>query len=66
MPCFVLAGAEDTSSTPEDMKLLAESIRNGGYGAEFHLLRDAGHFAPWEQPQLVGRLLRRFFDSVID
>jgi 3-oxoadipate enol-lactonase len=66
VPCFVLAGGEDTSSTPEDMKLLAESIRNGGYGAEFHLLRDAGHFAPWEQPQLVGRLLRRFFDSVID
>jgi 3-oxoadipate enol-lactonase len=66
VPCFVLAGAEDGASTPADMKLLAESIRNGGYGAEFHLLRDAGHFAPWEQPQLVGRLLRRFFDSVID
>ena len=29
------------------MKLLAESIRSGGYGAEFHLLRDAGHYAPW-------------------
>ena len=66
VPCFVLAGGEDTASTPEDMKLLAESIRSGGYGAEFHLLRDAGHFAPWEQPQLVGRLLRRFFDSVVD
>jgi 3-oxoadipate enol-lactonase len=48
------------------MKLLAESIRSAGYGAEFHLLRDAGHYAPWEQPQLAGRLLRRFFDSVVD
>ena len=66
VPCFVLAGGEDGSSTPADMKLLAESIRNAGYGAEYHLLRDAGHYAPWEQPQMVGRLLRRFFDSVID
>ena len=66
VPCFVLAGGEDGASTPADMKLLAESIRSAGYGAEYHLLRDAGHFAPWEQPQLVGRLLRRFFDSVVD
>jgi 3-oxoadipate enol-lactonase len=66
VPCFVLAGGEDSSSTPADMKLLAESIRSGGYGAEFALLRDAGHYSPWEQPQMVGRLMRRFFDSVLD
>lgn len=65
VPTFVLAGGEDPASTPADMKLLAETIRNGGYGAEYTELRDAGHFAPWEQPQMVGRLLRRFFDSVI-
>jgi 3-oxoadipate enol-lactonase len=65
IPTFVLAGREDPVSTPADMKLLAETIRNGGYGAEYKELRDAGHFAPWEQPQLVGRLLRQFFDSVI-
>jgi pimeloyl-ACP methyl ester carboxylesterase len=65
VPSFVLAGGEDPASTPADMKLLAETIRNGGYGAEYHELRDASHFAPWEQPQMVGRLLRRFFDSVV-
>jgi len=65
VPAFVLAGGEDPASTPADMKLLAEAIRNGGYGAEYTELRDAGHFAPWEQPQMVGRLLRRFFDSVV-
>jgi 3-oxoadipate enol-lactonase len=64
IPTFVLAGGEDPVSIPADMKLLAETIRNGGYGAEYTELRDAGHFAPWEQPQMVGRLLRRFFDSV--
>ena len=64
VPTLVLAGGEDPVSTPADMKLLAEMIRNGGYGAEYTELRDAGHFAPWEQPEMVGRLLRRFFDSV--
>lgn len=66
IPAFVLAGAEDPVSTPADMKLLADTIRNGGYRAEYTELRDAGHFAAWEQPELVGRLLRRFFDSVIE
>ena len=65
VPAFVLAGGEDHSSTTADMKLLAELIRSAGYGAEFTEIRDAGHYAPWEQPQMVGRLLRRFFDSLI-
>jgi len=65
VPCFILAGGEDPASTLGDMKLLAETIRNGGYGSEYTELPDAGHFAPWEQPQTVGRLLRRFFDSVV-
>jgi 3-oxoadipate enol-lactonase len=47
------------------MRLLAETIRNGGYSAEYHEISDAGHYAPWEQPELVGRMLRRFFDSVV-
>jgi 3-oxoadipate enol-lactonase len=66
VPTFVLAGGEDQSSTPADMKLLTEMIRNGGYSAEYNELRDAGHYAPFEQPIMVGKLLRRFFDSVVD
>jgi pimeloyl-ACP methyl ester carboxylesterase len=65
VPSCVVGAAEDSASTVEDMKLLAETIRNGGYGAEFHVLHDAGHFAPWEQPETVGPILRRFFDSVV-
>jgi pimeloyl-ACP methyl ester carboxylesterase len=48
------------------MRLLAEQIRNGGYGAECHELPDAGHFAPFEQPEAVGHILRRFCESVVD
>lgn len=65
VPAFVLAGGDDPVSTPADMKMLAETIRNAGYGADYTELREAGHFAPWEQPETVGRLLRRFFDSVV-
>lgn len=65
VPSCVVAAAEDSGSTVEDMKLLAETIRNGGYGADFHVLHDAGHYAPWEQPETVGPILRRFFDSVV-
>jgi pimeloyl-ACP methyl ester carboxylesterase len=66
VPACVVAAAEDSGSTVEDMKLLAEQIRNGGYGSEFHVLHDAGHYAPWEQPETVGPILLRFFDSVVD
>jgi pimeloyl-ACP methyl ester carboxylesterase len=65
VPCCVLAGGEDSGSTPADMRLLAEQIRNGGYGAEYNEIPDAGHYAPFEQPELVARILGRFFDSVI-
>ncbi|RXS93081.1 alpha/beta fold hydrolase [Silvibacterium dinghuense] len=65
IPTFVLAAGEDQSSTTADMKLLADLIRSGGFGPEFTEIKDAGHYAPWEQPQMVGRLLRRFFDSVL-
>jgi 3-oxoadipate enol-lactonase len=66
VPCCIVAAAEDPGSAPADMRLLAEQIRNGGYGAEYNEIPDAGHFAPFEQPDLVARILRRFFDSVVD
>jgi 3-oxoadipate enol-lactonase len=65
VPSCVIAAGEDAGSPPADMRLLAEQIRNGGYGAEYHEILDAGHLAPFEQPQVVGQLLRRFFDSVL-
>ncbi len=65
VPCCVIAAGEDGGSTPADMRLLAEQIRNGGYGAEYNEIPDAGHFAPFEQPELVARILHKFFDSVI-
>jgi len=46
--------------TPAEMKV----FQTAPGGCEFHLLRDAGHFVAYEQPQkvasLVGEWLRQF------
>lgn len=61
VPAMVLAGGLDASSTPAEMQPLADVIP----GAEYHLLADAGHYAPYEQPEIVASLLRRFCDRVL-
>lgn len=62
--CCVIAAGEDNAASVADMRLLADAIRSSGGQAEFYELSDAGHFAPWEQPETVGRVLRKFFDGV--
>ena len=59
VPTAVLAGALDQGSTPADMRELANLIP----GSSFYLLQEMGHYAPYEQPRLVGALLRRFVDE---
>ncbi|HEY3990482.1 MAG TPA: alpha/beta fold hydrolase [Acidobacteriaceae bacterium] len=59
VPTAVLAASLDRGSTPQEMRELANTIP----GSTFHLLREMGHYAPYEQPRLVGALLRRFADE---
>jgi pimeloyl-ACP methyl ester carboxylesterase len=59
VPVCVLAGGEDQGSTPEEMRVVADKVP----GAEFHLLSDAGHYAPFEQPEVVAEILGRFLDA---
>lgn len=58
IPVCAVAGGEDMSSTPTEMRVVAEQVP----GAEFHLLPDAGHYAPLEQPEKVASLVRDFLD----
>lgn len=64
VPCCVIAAGEDGGVPVADLRLLADAIQAGGGQAEFHEIVDAGHYAPWEQPETVGRILRKFFDGV--
>jgi 3-oxoadipate enol-lactonase len=59
IPTAVLAAALDRGSTPGEMRELANLVP----GSSFYLLQEMGHYAPYEQPRLVGALLRRFVDE---
>jgi pimeloyl-ACP methyl ester carboxylesterase len=60
VPAMIVMGEEDTLSTVADGELMRANIS----GSQLRLVPKAGHYAPWEQPEEVGRLLRQFVDSL--
>lgn len=52
VPVLAIAGGEDGAVTPAEM----EAFRSAPGGCEFHLLKDAGHFAAYEQPDRVAEI----------
>jgi 3-oxoadipate enol-lactonase len=60
VPVLAIAGGQDVAVSPADM----EAFRSTPGGCEYHLLPDAGHFAAYEQPEMISALLsgwlRRF------
>ncbi len=60
VPTLILIGEEDGLSTPADGELMRQNIS----GSKFNLIPKAGHYAPWEQPEQVGKLIRQFADSL--
>ena len=59
-PTLVLAGAEDTSTTPARMQMYKDGIA----GARMVLLQDAGHFPNLEQPEAFNDVLRTFLGGL--
>ena len=59
VPTAVLAGVLDRVSTPAELRELADLVP----GAAYFLLQQMGHYAPYEQPRLVGALVRRFLND---
>lgn len=59
VPVLAIAGGEDQSSTPHEMQVIATHVP----AAEFRLVPDAGHFAPWEQPEHIASLIGGFLDQ---
>ena len=60
VPTLILIGEEDTLSTVADGELMRQSIP----GSQFKVIPKAGHYAPWEQSEEVGKLVRQFADSL--
>jgi 3-oxoadipate enol-lactonase len=58
VPVFAVAAGEDQSSTPPEMRVIVDKAPD----AEFHLVEDAGHYAPFEQPEKFAFLIGEFLD----
>jgi len=56
IPSLVIVGEEDTISTVQEMKKIADRLPD----AEFQIIPGAGHLSPLEQPALVNQTIRQF------
>jgi 3-oxoadipate enol-lactonase len=60
VPTLIVIGEEDVLSTVADGELMRQNIAV----SQLKVIPKAGHYAPWEQPEAVGTVLRQFLDSV--
>ena len=59
VPTLVITGDEDLMTGVPDAEIMKQNISGG----EMKVVPKAGHYSPWEQPEAVGTLLRKFLDS---
>ena len=59
VPALVVLGEEDTLIPLSDGELMRQHIAN----SHLAVIPKAGHFAVWEQPETVGKLIRQFVDG---
>lgn len=59
VPTLIVIGEEDVLSTVADGELMRQNIA----GSRLTVIPKAGHYAPWERPEEVGKVLRQFLDE---
>lgn len=59
VPTLIVIGEEDVLSTVADGELMRQNIAGG----RLKVIPKAGHCAPWEQPDAVGKILRQYLDD---
>lgn len=60
VPVLALAGDEDTLSPREEIEKIARGVKAGRSA----VIPRAGHLSPFEQPEVVGKLIREFLDEL--
>lgn len=60
VPTLVVTGDEDVLTGLPDAELMHQHIAR----SQLKVIARAGHYAPWEQPEEVGKLLRQFVDGL--
>ena len=61
VPTLIVTGDEDNLTGVSEAEPMSKNIA----GAQLRVISKAGHYAPWEKPEEVGRLLRQFLDSTV-
>ena len=59
-PTLIVTGDQDGFAGPEEATLMHGHIP----GSQLKIIARAGHYAPWEHPVEVGRILKQFLDVV--
>lgn len=59
VPTLIITGDEDVLTGLPDAELMKQNIP----GSQVKVVSKAGHFSPWEQPEQVAGLIRKFLDS---
>jgi 3-oxoadipate enol-lactonase len=59
VPTLIAIGEEDVLAKVADGELMHQHIA----GSQLKVTPKAGHYAPWEQPEAVGTVLRQFLDG---
>ena len=60
VPTLIMVGDEDTVSPPADAELMRAHIR----GSTLRVVPRAGHYPPFEQPEVCTAAIREFLDSM--
>jgi len=60
VPTLLITGDEDTQTGVNESELMRQHISR----SDMRVIPKAGHYAPWEQPELAGKLLRQFLDGI--
>lgn len=60
VPTLLVTGDEDQVTGMAEAQLMHQHIA----GSEMKVVAKAGHYSPWEQPEEVGRIVRKFLDDL--
>jgi pimeloyl-ACP methyl ester carboxylesterase len=60
VPTLVLVGAEDAIAPPTEAQAIADAISD----SRFVVIPQAGHMAPWENPEMVNAAILDFLDRL--
>ena len=60
VPTLLVTGDEDLLTGVNEAELMRRHIA----GSQLRVIPKAGHYAPWEQPQDVAKVLRQFLDGL--